>query len=103
MGLPRWLSGKESACQCRRHGFDQEDPLEEEMATPSVFFLENPVDRGAWQATVHGVTESDMTEHTHRYRSHFYHLCLSSEGERDGEDRGSPCSYPDGEVRYALF
>jgi len=19
-GLPRWLSGKESACQCRRHG-----------------------------------------------------------------------------------
>ena len=21
-GLPRWLSGKESACQCRRHGFD---------------------------------------------------------------------------------
>ena len=21
-GLPRWLSGKETACQCRRHGFD---------------------------------------------------------------------------------
>ena len=21
-GLPWWLSGKESACQCRRHGFD---------------------------------------------------------------------------------
>ena len=21
-GLPRWFSGKESACQCRRHGFD---------------------------------------------------------------------------------
>ena len=21
-GLPSWLSGKESACQCRRHGFD---------------------------------------------------------------------------------
>jgi len=20
--LPKWLSGKESACQCRRHGFD---------------------------------------------------------------------------------
>ena len=20
--LPRWLSGKELACQCRRHGFD---------------------------------------------------------------------------------
>jgi len=21
-GFPRWLSGKESACQCRRRGFD---------------------------------------------------------------------------------
>ena len=31
--------------------------------------LENPMDRGTWQATVHGVTESDMTEqltHTHK-------------------------------------
>ena len=26
--------------------------------------LENPMDRGAWRATVHGVTELDMTELT---------------------------------------
>ena len=36
-GAPWWLSGKESACQCRRQvqtgGW--EDPLEEEMATHS--------------------------------------------------------------------
>ena len=43
-GLPRWLSGKESTCQSRRHKrlerhrFDSwvgEDPLEKEMATHS--------------------------------------------------------------------
>ena len=33
----------------------QEDPLKKEMATHSSC-LGNPMDRGAWQATVHGVT-----------------------------------------------
>ena len=41
----------------------QEDPLEKEMAThSSVLKLENPMDRGAWQATFHGLTDSDTTE-----------------------------------------
>ena len=36
-----------------------EDPLEKEMTTrSSILALENPMDRGAWQATVHGVTKS---------------------------------------------
>ena len=42
----------------------QEDPLEKAMATHVQSCLETPVDRGAWWATVHGVTESDMTEVT---------------------------------------
>ena len=32
---------------------------------PNPGSLENPMDRGAWQATVHKVTESDTTEHAH--------------------------------------
>ena len=37
-----------------------EDPLEEAMATHSFSCLENPMDRGAWQATVHGVAKSQI-------------------------------------------
>ena len=35
-GFPRWLSGKEPACQCWRRRFNPwEDPLKEEMTTHS--------------------------------------------------------------------
>ena len=42
----------------------REDPLEKGMATPSsTLAWENPMDRGAWGAMVHGVAkESDTTE-----------------------------------------
>ena len=37
----------------------QKDPLVEEMATySSILARENPMDRGAWQVTVHGVAKS---------------------------------------------
>ena len=35
-----------------------EDPLEKEWLPTSVLLLENPMDRGTWKATVHGVTKS---------------------------------------------
>ena len=36
-----------------------DDPLEEDMAThSSILAWRIPMDRGAWQATVHGVTKS---------------------------------------------
>ena len=51
-GLPRWLSGSE---QCRRHG---RSPGEGNGNPLQYSCLENPVDRGAWRATVHRVTKS---------------------------------------------
>ena len=65
-----WLSGKESACNAgatgdvrlipglgRSPGGGHGNPLQYSC-------LENPKDRGARQATVHRVAESDMTEVT---------------------------------------
>ena len=63
-GFPSGASDKEPTCQwrrCKRHRFDpwvREDPLEWGMATHSYLCLENPMDRGAWWAIVHGVAKS---------------------------------------------
>ena len=64
LGLPQWLSGKESACDVgvagdaglipgweRCPGGGHGNPVQ-------CSCLENPMDRRAWQATVHGVTKS---------------------------------------------
>ena len=72
IGLPRWLSGKESPCQAgnlrwipgsgRSPGEGNGNPLHYSC-------LENSMNRGAWWATVRGVTNSDTTEqlpHFHR-------------------------------------
>ena len=40
----------------RVQSLGQEDSLEKEMATHSSILLGNPMDRGAWRATVHGIT-----------------------------------------------
>ena len=38
---------------------DREDGLDKEMATYFIILaMENPMDRGVWRATIHGVTES---------------------------------------------
>ena len=68
LGFPGGSDGKESACNAgdlgsvprwgRSSGEGNGNLLQ-------YFCLEDPKDRGAWRATVHGVTkESDMTETT---------------------------------------
>ena len=59
--LPWWLSSKElSAVQeTRVQSLGREDPLKEGMAThSSILPWRIPMNRGAWRATVHGVTKS---------------------------------------------
>ena len=63
--FPKWLSSKEFTCQCsrscRRCGFDpwvRKIPWSRKYQPTPVFSLGNPMDRGAWRITVHGVTKS---------------------------------------------
>ena len=73
-GFPGGSDGKESDRNAGDPSLDlgQEDPLEKGMTNPLQYScLENSMDRGAWQATVHGVTKSRTqlndkhTHHTH--------------------------------------
>ena len=60
-GFPWWLSDKESICQSRRHEFDpwvRKIPWRRKWQPTLVPLPGNPVDRGAWQTIVHGVTKS---------------------------------------------
>ena len=60
MGLPRWLSGKESAFQCRRCRFSGlgRSPREGNGNSLQYPCLKNPMDRGTWWAIVQRVTQS---------------------------------------------
>ena len=61
MKLPRWLTGKELACQCRRLRFNagSRGALGEGTGNPlQNSCLGNPMDRAAGWAAVHGVVKS---------------------------------------------
>ena len=55
--------GKESACSA---GVEK-TPWEGNGNPLQYSCLENSMDRGSWQATVHGVTDWDMTEYVHAH------------------------------------
>ena len=95
-GLPRWLSGKESACQCRRHRFNPwvgKIPWRRKWQPSPVFLPGNSIDRGAWWATVRGVAESDTTEQLSTHACIPKHWSLEVEWLTGGTDQsinGSP-------------
>ena len=67
MGFPGGSDGKASACNAgdpgsipglgRSPGEGNDNPLQ-------YSYLENSMERGAWQAKIQGVAESDTTEHS---------------------------------------
>ena len=67
-GFPGGTEVKKFTCQCRRWKRLRFDPWVRKIpeggnGNPLQYScLENPVDRGNWQATVHGVAESDTNE-----------------------------------------
>ena len=69
--LPRWLSGKESACNTREGEAAGSIPGSgrspgEGNGNPHQYScLGNPTDRRAWQATVHGVAHNLVTKQQH--------------------------------------
>ena len=78
-----WLSGKESVCDAgdpgesgsipgsgRHPGGGSGNPLQ-------YSWLENPMDRGAWRATVHGVTKSRLRPSNEAHmRAIFHCICV---------------------------
>ena len=66
-GFPSGSAGKGSACNAGDLGSIpglRRSPGEGIGYPFQYSCVENPMDRGAWQATDHGITESDMTEMT---------------------------------------
>ena len=94
LGVPQWLSGKESTCNAGDLG--DEGSIPGSGRSPrggkgnllQYSCLENPTDRGAWRATVHGVAKSRTRlsdEHTHSHH---------------GKIRGMPNSKPEDHRAY---
>ena len=66
--VPRWLNGEESSCQAGDPGLITESgtsPRERNGNPLQYSCLGNPMDRGAWRATVYGVTKNRTWLSTH--------------------------------------
>ena len=83
LGPPWWLSSKESTCQCRSLGSilgSGRSPGKENGSPLQYSCLGNPMDRGAWRATVHGAAESVTHMHAHAPNLMLISSAMLSEG-----------------------
>ena len=65
MGFPCGSAGKESSCNVGDLGLIPglgRSPGEGNGYSLQYYYLENSMDRGAWQATVYGIAKSQTTE-----------------------------------------
>ena len=106
-GFPGSSAGKESACNARdlgsipglgrSPGEGQDNPLRYSC-------LENPMDRGAWQATVHGVAKSQIQLNTytriHSPSPRDVSILPGGEGENKTKDSGASSASKDTETGY---
>ena len=73
LGLSWWLSGTQSACNAGDLGSIRRlrrSPGGEHGNPPQYSCLENPMDRGAWRAAVHGVTSQTQLKRLSSSRVH---------------------------------
>ena len=107
MGFPGGVSGKEAAYQCRRHERLGLDPWVGKILCGRAWqplqysCLENPMDRGAWWAAVHRVTQSWTRLKWLSMQSHMQEsACEPGEpssvpglGRSPGEGNGNPLQF----------
>ena len=80
VGFPRWSSGKEPICQCRRHKVHGFDPwvgkIPWRRKWQPVSLPENSMNRGAYQAIVHRVALSWTWLKQLSMHAPIYNVCL---------------------------
>ena len=82
LGLPRWVNGKESTCNAGDASLTPGlgGSLGEGNGNPLPYScLGNPMDRGAWRTTVHGVAKSriQFSDETTTGSLHKEFLCVA--------------------------
>ena len=97
LGFPGGSDGKESACNAGDAGSIPgwgRSPGEGRGYPLQYACLEKSMDRGAWRATVHGITKSRTrlsSSHTH---THTHGLAVSGSATQDAEKYQELCDCP---------